>query len=162
MKRPGLRLTQAALAAVLLGVVALGDRPAVWPLVQWSMYSGSDAKPPPTSAERHEARYVDADGRARALSSAGLLSYESFKFADLALRRAARDDPAGGGEWRQYVAHLIAFQDGTAPDRVEVWRVRYDVDPFAVPCLDRDRPAEEERLGEFDAGPGFVTARDEW
>ena len=136
---------------------------ATWPLMPWSMYARSRADPPPASAERWEARCRDAGGGTWTLTAGQLLPIENVKMAQRALRVSGVEAAAGGpGPQTRLLVNLIRRASGRTPAEVEIWRLEWDVRPFALPPMNRDRPRAAERVAAFRVTPDLYRPRDLW
>ena len=159
-----LRAMKFVFAGCLLLTFAGRDRDGAWPFLPWTMYAGSKADPPPTSADRMEVRIVDVDGHHATFTAAELLPVENLKHADGTLRWAARELGSDRvSSTSEYMANLSRRANrGVAPAAIEIWRLTFDVDPFVTPALDRTSPRSAECVARLDVTPQVLRRRQAW
>ena len=146
-----LRLTQLALAVVLLGFLLAGRSFKPFPIVTWPMFSTLTSPYPGPVASQVDLRVVDSStGRVRArLNAAELVSLERNLVALEVIEHAFLDeDLSWARTHRAYLLRLVRIAlPGVEIDSVEAWETAWEVEPLRLPPLTRDRPARQTLLG---------------
>ena len=155
-----LTLAKFFLAAYLVGMFVVGTKPALWPLINWPMYSAREfAFPPPTTSALHITA-VTANGDTVAIPM-GRLVTTGREVALVPIFQCAagveREDrgwkrrPTHQGDCRQYIAKLIdRATPGQQVKAIEIGEITWAVDPWASRPVDPVSPIDRKVLARFD------------
>lgn len=152
--RRELRVTKVVLLIIVLGLCVVGKRYALWPIVTWPMYSTLMPQLP-AAACATELRVVSSRAEMYKLAPSDLIPMDRAGDADKSLEVAFNDsDHFSRDAYRVYLATLVrrALPD-VEVETIQGWKVCWEVDPLAVPPLNRDRPVTETLLDSFTASP---------
>jgi hypothetical protein len=139
-------LTKAALLVIVIGICVVGKRLTLWPIVAWPMYSTYAPKYPPPTAEIEQLRVVSETDEVYRFLPADLLSFERHKTVQRLIKEAFSDR----AKQRQTLTELVAHNlPGVEIKKIERWQLEWQVDPLALPPLERNRPDREIFLGSF-------------
>jgi hypothetical protein len=151
-KRTRLLLVKASLALILLGMLMVGRRNGIWPVINWPMYARAFEAPPPVATEMR-VDVLTADGRRapfmmREFAPTG----EHKEVAAVFLCSQQNPDPSVRAQCARAIDALARRSvPGQEVAAVEMWEVSWNTDVFALPPLDRDRPDAQWLVGRIEA-----------
>lgn len=149
--RTRLLLVKGSLALILLGMLVVGRRNGIWPVINWPMYARLFEAPPPVASEMR-VDVVTADGRRtpfmmREIAPTG----EHKEVAAIFHCTQTAPDPSVRARCTRAIN---ALAQRAVPGRdiaaIEMWEVEWNVDVRALPPLDRDRPDAQRLVGRIE------------
>lgn len=155
-----LTLVKAALALYLVGMFVTGKKPALWPVVNWPMYSTREFAFPSDTTSVMQVGIVTADAQTAVIPMSRLVT-TGREVALIPIikcsvgiewkKRGWEKAPTKREICREYLRKLVALRRPDKKiDAVEIWRVDWAVDPLALRPVDSELPVRRVLLGRFD------------
>ena len=155
-----LTLVKVALALYLVGMFVTGKKPALWPIVNWPMYSGREFSYPSDTTSVMEVGVVTTDTKTTIIPMSKLVTTGR----EIALvpiikcavgleweKRGWEKAPTAPEHCRDYLRELVVLRlPDTEIIHVEIWRVDWAVEPLALHPVNRNAPLRRVLLGRFD------------
>lgn len=158
-----LTLVKVALVLYVLGMFVTGKKPALWPIVNWPMYSERQVAYPSPVTSVMEIAAVLKNGRVQMVPMRLLVSVGRMQAMEPMLRCSAGLPwekrgwpyaPTSQSRCQRYVGELVSRNlAGKELEAVEIWRIDWAVDPTGSPPVVRDAPIKRELLIRFPVTP---------
>lgn len=147
-----LRHIKIILLIVGLGLLVVGKRVILWPLVNWPMYSDWRTPFPESSRDIVELRIINDSDQMQRLLPSDILPFDRKNVAELLIEQAFFEGDTQSRRHNRAALTEILQSDGRFQDArtVQAWRVQWTVQPLSLPPLDRDSPRQETLVGSFE------------
>lgn len=144
-----LLLVKAALVLILIGMIIVGRRNGIWPVINWPMYARLFEMPKPVASELR-LDLVMADGQRKPFMMREIAPIGEHKaVAAMVHCTQTTEDPSVQERCSRSIEALARRK--VAPDRairaIEMWEVQWDIDVLALPPLDRNHPDKQRLIG---------------
>lgn len=144
-------MTKAALAVMILGFCIVGRSALLWPIDTWPMYARFTAQFPGPLATEWELRAITREGRSLRLAPTDLLPYERVSALPRIVSAAfvELESPTREATRAWLTGVVERATRGATLERIEFWKVSWEVDALALPSLDVEAPLREIRQGSY-------------
>jgi hypothetical protein len=153
-----LRTNLAILIVILLALCVVGRKTQFWPIMTWPMYSTLTSQFPTSEASIVELRVVTHDGQVLRITPRELFPKGHDKLSKWVIQDAFSGEVESRAlANRRWLASAVRDRfPHTDVKSVEGWKIVWDVNPLAIPPLNRDVPAQEVLLGTFPMDPLYA------
>jgi hypothetical protein len=144
-----LLLVKGSLVLILIGMIIVGRRNGIWPVINWPMYARLFEMPKPVASELR-LDLVMADGLRKPFMMREIAPIGEHQIvAAMVQCTQTEEDPSVRKRCIRSIETLARRK--VAPDRairaIEMWEVQWDIDVLALPPLDRNHPDEQRLIG---------------
>lgn len=144
-----LLLVKASLVLILIGMIIVGRRNGIWPVINWPMYARLFEMPKPVVSELR-LDLVMADGQRMPFMMREIAPIGEHQIvAAMVHCTQTEEDPSVQEQCSQSIEALARRK--VAPDRtiraIEMWEIQWDIDVLALPPLDRNHPDKQRLIG---------------